>query len=187
MRPGSSSRRHDSVGLFESLFLLPLAGRVFSSAPSDLLYVALGPLLLMLHFAAFQIVGDASVLDLVSDLELVFVGVARTSHTLSPFESSSCGLSSDCFVEQHFTPMIFSLTVEGDPARMRLSRLSFWRGAICGAPQSNCPIYCGSNGEHCQGLDLTHANRSPIVQTWSVIPAAIAGVILSEPWSLQKL
>ena len=65
------------------LIFFPVAGGIFSRAPTDLENVAPRPLLLMLPFTALQIVRDTTVDDLVADLKVVLVGISLISHGLA--------------------------------------------------------------------------------------------------------
>ena len=59
-----------TVGSGVPLILLPFVGSVFGCPPRDLLDVTFGPLLLMLLFSPIKIIGDATMDDLVTDLQL---------------------------------------------------------------------------------------------------------------------
>ena len=72
-----------SVGAL-SAFPLPLEGCVAGGPASDLLDLCPGEFLLVLRFPAPQVVGDASMDDLSSFLEMIFVGnsVSHVIHLL---------------------------------------------------------------------------------------------------------
>ncbi len=72
----SDCARGDFPGSAKIVLLLPITSGYFGSPPTDLRDVPLRPPLLMFLFAAIEVIGNATVNDLVADFEVVFVCVS---------------------------------------------------------------------------------------------------------------